>query len=162
MAWSVRDTALLLQVMAVPESRASASAEAAKAGGEFLSGFRPDALKGMRIGVMRFASDVYPETTAVFERAMDVLRGQGAVLVEIRASRTRRTGGALEVLVLKTEMKAGLNACLATTDPVHVRTHTLADLIAFDRANAAEGDVRAMGAVICERPLRCNGEFGPM
>ena len=138
MARSVRDAALMLQAMAGPDARDPAGADAGKAGTDFLSGLKPDALRGVRIGVMRFASDFHPETTAVFERALDVLRAQGAVLVEIKAFPNKGDLRGLEATVLKTEMKADLNAYLAGTDPARVKSRTLADLIAFDRAHAAE------------------------
>ena len=138
MTRGVRDAALLLQAMAGPDPRDPASADAAKAGGDFLSGLRPDALKGVRIGVMRFASDFHPETTAVFERALRVLRAQGAVLVEVHAFPNKADLRGMESIVLNTELKADLNAYLATTDSKCVKTRTLADLIAFDRAHAAQ------------------------
>ena len=40
--------------------------------------------------------------------------------------------------MLMTELKADLNAYLATTDPARVKTRTLADAIAFDRATPRE------------------------
>ena len=49
---------------------------------DYTAALRPDALRGVRIGVMRFAAGF--GTDAPFEAALDALRAQGAELVEIR------------------------------------------------------------------------------
>lgn len=64
-----------------------------------------------------------------------MLKAQGAVLVDVEAPKLSGVGEA-ESLVLHTELKADLNAYLKTTPPA-VKTRTLADVIAFDTANAA-------------------------
>jgi amidase len=64
------------------------------------------------------------------------LRGQGAVLVDIKEFKGRGEIGSSEFTVLLTELKADLNAYLATTPPT-VRTRTLGDVIAFNNAHAA-------------------------
>lgn len=138
MARSVRDAALMLQAMAGSDARDPAGAEAARAGGDFLSGLTPHALRGVRIGVMRFAADFNPPTTVVFERALAVLRAQGATLVEIKAFPNKADIRGMEQLVLRTELKADLNAYLATTSPSRTPSRTLSDLIAFNRAHAAQ------------------------
>ena len=51
-----------------------------------------------------------------------------------------------------TELKADLNAYLASTDPAAVKTRTLADLIAFDKATPRE--TRACSARRCSRQAR--------
>ena len=78
-------------------------------------------------------------------------RAQGATLVEINEFKSRGEMGQNEFNVLLTELKADLNAYLATTPP-RVRTRTLADVIAFNKAHAdtragpvRPGDVRAGG-----------------
>lgn len=57
------------------------------------------------------------------------------MLVEVQRPALDGIGKA-ELLVLQTELKADLNAYLATT-PATVRTRTLAQVIAFNRANRA-------------------------
>ncbi|MEO6248839.1 MAG: amidase [Sphingomicrobium sp.] len=93
-----------------------------------------NALRGARIGVMRFAStDVL---NAPFAAALAVLKAQGAVLVEIKTFDDKAIGPN-ETKVLNAELKAGLNAYLATT-PLAVTSRTLAQLIAFNQAHAAQ------------------------
>ena len=138
MTRDVRDAALLLGVIAGsdPADPASAPADAHKS--DYLAGLKPDALKGVRIGVMRFAAGFHPETDRVFDQALATLTGAGAVLVEIDKSPVSADLSKLERVVLMTELKAGLNAYLVTTSPERVPSRTLADLIAFDKAHAAE------------------------
>jgi amidase len=100
---------------------------------DYAAGLSDTALKGMRIGVIR------PEGTPgdvlrLYEKALGVLEAQGAVLVEVKEPELKGLGDA-EFEVLKTELKADLNAYLATT-PESVETRTLADLIAFNAAHA--------------------------
>jgi amidase len=102
---------------------------------DYLAALKPDALKGARIGVLRFAAGWSAATDKVFEQALATLKAQGATLVEITELKDRDKIGEAEGLVLNTELKADLNAYLATTPP-SVETRTLADVIAFDAAHA--------------------------
>jgi amidase len=137
MTRDVRDAALLLMVMAGADAADPATAEADAHRADYLSGLKPDALKGVRVGVARFAAGFHPGTDAVFAKALADLTAAGAILVEIE--KTPNPAGdrsGLERVVLMSELKADLNAYLATTDPRRVTTRTLADVIAFDKANA--------------------------
>ncbi len=136
MARCVADAAAILAVIAGadPADPATAAADAKKT--DYLAVLRPDALKGVRIGVLRYASDFHPETTRVFEQALAALTAGGATLVEIKAFPGDHDIGKLEHLILMTELKADLNSYLATTAAQQVSTRTLADLIAFDKAHA--------------------------
>jgi amidase len=134
MTRTVRDAALVLSAIAGSDPADPATAEADRHRGDFAAGLAADSLRGKRIGVMRFASGFGTDT--VFEAALQTLRAQGATLVEIKELKGRGEIGQNEHKVLLTELKADLNAYLATT-PASVRTRTLADLIAFNNANAA-------------------------
>jgi amidase len=95
-------------------------------------------LSGTRIGVMRFHAKRHDEgTLAVFEAALDTLRAADAELVEIEEFPGLRGIGGHEFRILLTELKANMNAYLASTPPA-VTTRTLADVIAFNEAHAAE------------------------
>ena len=133
-ARDVRTAALVLQAIAGgdPADPATAAADAHR--DDYAAALRPDALDGARIGVLRFARPWSAQVDAVFERALTVLRARGAILVDIAYDPPRARIGPAELTVLLTEFKAGLNAYLATTPP-EVKTRTLADLIAFDRAH---------------------------
>src|SRR4029079_1739213 len=91
-----------------------------------------NSLKGKRIGVMRFASGF--GTDAAFETALAVLRERGATLVEIKKFDDQSKGGD-ELKVLLTELKADL-ATYLKGGPARIPVRSLADVIAFDKANA--------------------------
>ena len=116
-----------------PEDPAAKDADAHIS--DYLAALKPDALKGVRIGVLRFAMGWSEPTDKVFEQALAVLKAQGATLVDITELKDREKIGKAETLVLNTEFKVDLNAYLATTPPA-VKSRTLADLIAFNIAHA--------------------------
>jgi len=138
MARDVRDAAILLGGMVGSDPEDPATQKADAMGRDFTRGFSGDALKGLRIGVLRYAAGFHPETEGVFEQALSALRAAGATLVDIKSFPGKANLGALEQLVLMTELKADLNAYLAKTDPRQVPNRTLGELIAFDKAHAAQ------------------------
>lgn len=132
MARSVRDAAMMLSAMAGsdPADPATAGADAHRR--DYAAGLDGASLKGQRIAVWR--PQMGAAMAARFDAALGVLRAQGAVLVEVDRPVLDGLGEA-EHVVLMTELKADLNAYLASTPPA-VKTRTLADLIAFNRAHA--------------------------
>ncbi|HEX8553637.1 MAG TPA: amidase [Sphingomonas sp.] len=129
MTRSVRDAAILLSAM-VGGDPADAPQGTAR---DYAAGLTTSALSGMRVGVVR--PGMTPDLTARFEAALAVLRAAGAELVEVEVPAMPGIGGA-ELAVLQTELKADLDAYLATT-PASVTTRTLDQVIAFNKANAA-------------------------
>lgn len=102
---------------------------------DYLAALKPDALKGARIGVLRFATGWSAATDKVFEQALAVLKAEGAILIDISDLKDRDKISDAETLVLNTELKTDLNSYLAST-PSTVKSRTLADLIAFNQAHA--------------------------
>ena len=129
MARSVRDVAVMLSAM-VGGDPADAPGGEAK---DYAAGLSPGALAGMRVGVIR--PELSPDLAVKYQAALDVLVAAGAVLVDVEPPKTEELG-ASELVVLTTELRVDMNRYLSTTPPA-VKTRTLADLIAFDRANAA-------------------------
>lgn len=138
MARTVRDAAMVLTVIAGGDPADPATAEADAHRTDYAAALDAGALRGARVGVMRFAAGFHPETDAVFETALARLKAAGAVLVEIREGPDRKAIGQAETQILATEFKTDLDAYLASTDPVRVKTRTLADVIAFNQDHAAE------------------------
>ncbi len=136
MTRDVRDAAMLLSVIAGTDPADAATVEADSRRTDYAAGLRPDALKGVRVGVMRFAAGFNPETDAVFDHALRSLADSGAVLVDIPAFPNSEKLGDFERVVLMTELKADLNAYLATTHAERVPSRTLGDIIAFNRTHA--------------------------
>lgn len=133
MARSVRDAAMLFTAIvgSDPADATTRGADARRV--DYAAGLSADALKGVRVGVLR--PTMSAELAAQFDRSLQVLRAAGATLVDVTAPEADGLGDA-EFTVLKAELKADLNAYLATTPP-SVTTRTLADVIAFNEANAA-------------------------
>ncbi len=138
MTRTVRDAALMLDVIAGVDPADAATISAPRAPTDYLAALKPDSLRGARVGVLRFAAGFHPETDGAFETALDALRRSGATLVEIIDLPRRAEIGPLETLILRTELKADLAAYLAGTDPKRVPVRALADVIAFNTAHAAE------------------------
>ncbi|WP_114953576.1 amidase [Sphingosinicella terrae] len=133
MTRNVRDAALVLAAIAGSDPADPATADADARREDYAARLSADSLRGTRLGVMRFATGF--GTDAAFEAALATLRAQGAVLVEIAEFEGRPEIGRNELIVLLRELKADLNAYLATT-PSTVRTRSLADIIAFNREHA--------------------------
>jgi amidase len=134
MTRTVRDAALVLAAMAGTDPADRATREGDGRRTDYAAALSDRSLQGKRIGVMRFATGF--GTEAAFEEALATLRREGATLVDIDKFEGREEIGKAEFAVLLAEFKDGINAYLATTPPA-VRTRTLADLIAFNQANAA-------------------------
>ena len=136
MTRTVRGAAMLLDAMAGsdPADPATKDADAHKTG--YADALSADALQGARIGVLRFALGRDPTNIALFEAALEALREAGAILVDIEEMEGRDAIREAEHIVLMTELKADLNRYLATAAPA-VTTRTLADVIAFNKENAA-------------------------
>ena len=105
---------------------------------DYTLGLSPDALKGMRIGVLRFAEGSNPNIREHFAAALAVMEAQGATLVDIDSFEPAAENYRQSTLpLLEFEFKDSLNAYLATT-PDTVTTKSLRELIAFNEAHAGE------------------------
>ncbi len=134
MTRTVADTARLLDVIAGSDPSDPATRDADQHRTDYMAALDAGALKGRRIGVMRFAAGYHPELDQAFDAALAVLRRAGATLVEIPSFPDLDAIGNDEQFVLLTELKAGLNAYLAGT-PVPNQPATLSALIAFNQAH---------------------------
>jgi amidase len=136
MAKDVATAARLLTAIAGSDPADPATKDADAHATDYARALRPDALKGVRIGVMRFTGPWSPAVQARLDAALAVLKARGATLVDIAQLKDHDQIGPNELIVMMTELKADLEAYLATTPPA-VKTRTLADLIAFNKAHAA-------------------------
>lgn len=132
MGRSVRDVALLFAAMRGSDPADAATKDADKHGTDYLAALKPDALKGVRLAVLH--PRMSAEMAAHYDAQLAVLKAAGAVLVDVEAPNTDEADAG-ESAVLRMELKSDLNAYLAST-PDAVKTRTLADVIAYDKANA--------------------------
>ena len=137
MARGVADAAAVLTAIAGYDPGDPATHDADMHRADYAKALDVHALRGARIGVLRFLTGYSPQTDAAFEKALGVLRAHDAVLVDIAKLDTSEIDRN-ELPVLLTELKADLGAYLASTDPAKVATRTLADVIAFDAKEPRE------------------------
>lgn len=138
MTASVRDAALLLDIMAGADPADATTAEADLRMATFEGQISPDGLRGVRIGVMRDRLGDRADIRALFEAALEVMRAHGAIIVDIADTCTGfEPLGDMEGEVLFTELKADMAAYLGGR-PGDGGPQTLADLIAFNRAHPEE------------------------
>ncbi len=106
-------------------------------GGEDPGGGAASDLGGLRIGIGRQFFGRDSRVDAVMEEAIEALRSLGAEIVDPVEIAHRREAGRHEYEAMLYEFKAGLNEYLAGAgEDAPVRT--LADVIAFNEAHAAE------------------------
>ena len=137
MTRTVADAARMLSAMAGHDPMDGATAEADRHVTDYLAALDGATLKGKRLGVLRYATEIQPEADALFEATLARLKAEGADIVEIADFKPDASLDADEELVLFTELKVDLNAYLATT-PATVKPRSLADLIAFNAATPRE------------------------
>jgi len=134
MARTVTDAAILLGAMVGRDTLDPITTNAPNPI-DYTAGLRPDALAGKRIGVVRQAMGYDPVVDAATERAITTLRAAGAVIVDPANITTWEQWAEPELEIFLFEFKAGLEAYLARSGgPVH----SLAELIAFNKAHARE------------------------
>lgn len=137
MARSVTDTAILLTALAGSDAADPASKDADAHKTDYAKGLDAGSLKGKRLGVLRGTRDYSEATKVPFDNALDVLKAQGAELVEIPAGMLQDISQE-DRLILLTDFKEDVAAYLAGTSPDKVKTRTLADLIAFNKGDPRE------------------------
>ncbi len=134
MTRTVRDAALLLNVLAGSDPRDPFTTEADRRRSvDYCAGFGAGGLRGVRLGIVRSLCGREPRVLAVFEHALAVLREAGAVLVDNVEIPHQREASGLAWLALLTEFRQDLNAYLEARGG---RVRSLAELIAFNAAHA--------------------------
>lgn len=133
MTRSVADAAALLSVLVGADARDKASFDADKHRSDFTRVLDFNALKGARLGVVRKFAGFNADVDASLDRAISALRAAGATVIESEVPNADKYGDA-EMTVLLYELKADLNAYLATRRGVPVTS--LSDVIAFNKRNA--------------------------
>ena len=157
MGRSVRDVALIFSVIVGSDPADPVTRNADRYRKDYAAMLSADALRGVRLGVLR-PSNMSRLVAQRYEAALERLRAAGAKLVEVEMPNTDGMREA-ELLVFEYEFKAGINAYLAST-PASVKTRTLADLIAFNKAHA-ERELGLFGQGIFESADKLGGLDSP-
>ena len=116
-----------------PDDSATA-ASAGKTQPDYVQFCDPNGLKGARIGVARKYFGFSDAVDALMEQALDVIKKQGATVVDPADLDTHGKFDDTEATVLLYELKADLNAYLARLGP-SAPMRTLKDIIDFNDRN---------------------------
>jgi amidase len=134
MTRSVADAAAVLGALTGIDVRDSATeASAGLSHGDYLQFLDAGGLRGARIGVARNFFGFHERVDALMEEAIDVMRREGAEIVDPTVLEIGEAGDA-EFQVLLYEFKAGLNAYLGALGP-DAAVHSLEEAIAFNEQN---------------------------
>lgn len=135
MTRTVADAAALLTAISGTDPKDGATAEANTQMQDYTKFLDRDGLKGKRIGVVRSQFGGRNDlASAVVEKALDLLRARGAVLVDLAQLPGAGRYGTTELEVLQFEFKAGVASYLAEYTP-NSPIKSLADVMAFNEKN---------------------------
>jgi amidase len=136
MARTVTDAAILLGAIAGVDPNDSATqASGDKAQRDYTKFLDKDGLRGARLGVVRRFFKLGARVDAVIDAALNVLKEQGAVLVDPTEIPSLTKIGDAEYEVMLYEFKDGLNGYLASLG-VSTPVHTLQEVIDFNLKHA--------------------------
>ncbi len=132
---TLRDAAILLGALTDVDSADSATAASAgKSFADYTQFCDPNGLKGARIGVARKYFGFSDSVDALMEQSLDIMKKQGATLVDPADIETLGKFDESELLVFMYELKADLNAYLANLGP-NSPVKSLKDVIDFNERN---------------------------
>jgi amidase len=136
MCRTVTDAAILLGALTGVDPRdAATAASQGKSQNDYTSFLDPNGLKGKRIGVVRSEFGFNAAVDKLMTEAIDVLKKGGAEIVDPANIDSMKDMGNAEIEVLLHELKADLNAYLASLGP-SAPVKTLKEIIEFNEKNA--------------------------
>ena len=136
MTRTVKDAAILLGLLAaVDEKDAVTKKSLGKTHKDYTVFLKTDALNGKRIGVEKSFLKGNEAVTDLYKQAIELLKKQGAEIVEVELLKLTKPLGDAEFEVLKYEFKDGVNKYLSTSS---TKMKTLSDVIEFNKKNAAK------------------------
>jgi amidase len=130
MTRTVADAAILLGILVGNDPNDTITSQASKGEKDYTKFLQKDGLKGARIGVARQTFGKNSKIDAVIEPHLEVLKANGATLVDVEFATNGKFGDA-EYDVLLYEFKEDLNKYLAGRGGKH---KNLADLIKFNES----------------------------
>ena len=128
---TVTDAAILLEVLAGVDGLDAVTKESVGKATKYTDFLDVNGLKGKRIGVekKKYANQFLNKLQ---ERALDIIKKQGATIVEIEYLENINALGNDELEVMKYEFKYGLNKYLSKT---HANVKSLSEVIAYNKQN---------------------------
>lgn len=137
MCRTVRDAAILLSALTGVDQEDSATQASSGKAHDYAQYCDPNGLKGARIGVARKYFGFNDAVDALMGQSIDVLKKQGATIVDPADIETLGKFDDSELLVFLYELKADLNAYLSRLGP-GAPVRTLKDIIEFNDRNRSK------------------------
>jgi amidase len=135
MCRTVRDAAIVLGALTGIDAEDRATSDSQEHSyTDYTQFLKADGLRGARIGVLRRAFGRHPAADKVIESALEVMKQQGAILIDPAVIETAGKFADSEFTVLLYELKADLNSYLARLGP-SAPVKTLQDVIDFNERN---------------------------
>ena len=136
MARTVRDAAILLGALTgIDNADAVTNESSGRSQKDYTTFLDVNGLKGKRIGIEKSFLKGHEGVVGLYTHAIEILKQQGATIVEIELLKETNKSGGDELTVLKYEFKDGVNKYLSTAN---AKVKTLADVIAFNKQNEAK------------------------
>ncbi|CCH55359.1 Amidase [Fibrisoma limi BUZ 3] len=136
MTRTVTDAAILLGALAGVDPDDAVTLESrGKSTTDYTQFLKADALRGKRIGIEKSFLKGHEGVVGLYKEAIEVLKKQGATVVEIEIMKELGETGGAEFTVLLYEFKDGVNRYLSKAN---ARVKSLADVIAFNKQNEAK------------------------
>jgi amidase len=136
MCRTVTDAAILLGAMVGVDPRdAATAASKGKSHADYTTFLDADGLRGMRIGIVRSQFGFSDAVDKLMANVVETLKSSGAEVIDPANVDTIQRIGDEEIEVLLYELKAGLNAYLASLG-ANAPVKTLKEVIDFNEKNA--------------------------
>lgn len=139
MTLSVRDAALILNVIAGSDVNDPATKEAdLNRVADYTEGLDLQGLKGKRLGLVKNLSSGYDKATlALFRQSLEIMKAQGAIIVDNLELPHLPELEKIELPILLYDFKADLNLYLASA-PVSVSSRNLSEIMQFNQRHAKQ------------------------
>ena len=135
MARTVKDAAILLGALTgYDEGDDTTKNSLGKGQKDYTTFLNADGLKNKRIGVEKSFLEGNKQIVDLFKEAIEILKNQGATIIEIELKKKLNDLGDAEFLVLQYEFKDGVNKYLSNANAA---VKTLKDVIEFNKKNEA-------------------------
>ncbi|MDP4170995.1 MAG: amidase family protein, partial [Bacillota bacterium] len=156
MARTVEDAAILLTALMGVDENDTITKTNPLDWKDLILNLKGNDLKGLRIGIARegFVDELNEEKKEIFEKAVDVLKGSGAAIVEDIVIPSAKAKWNYDVLTY--EFKPALNAYLHTLHP-SIPVRTLRDVIDFNKNN--EEKMLKYGQAVMQESEKMSGSL---
>jgi amidase len=136
MTRTVTDAAILLGALIGVDPEDAVTLESrGKSVADYTQFLKAEGLSGKRIGIEKSFLKGHEGVVGLYKEAIELLKKQGATVVEVELMKELQGMGGAEFTVLQYEFKDGVNRYLSTAN---ARVKTLADVIAFNQKNVAK------------------------